>query len=65
MYPIIESTHVLVLTYGCTERSERTAVVSDEHTHLEWFTLADVSALRMPDGYKSSIAQWTRATAAR
>jgi len=65
VYSISADTRVLVLTYGCTERAERTAVLSDEHTRLEWIALADVAALHMPDGYKTSIERWTRAVAAR
>lgn len=65
VYSIAADTHVLVLTYGCTERVEREAVVSHEHTRLEWIPLADVAGLRMPDGYKSSIARWTQPGAAR
>ena len=65
VYTIAADTRVLVLTYGCTERTERSAVLSDEHTRLAWFALADVARLRMPDGYKSSIARWTLTLAAR
>lgn len=65
VYTIAPDTHVLVLTYGCIERVEREAVVSHEHTRLEWIPLADVAGLRMPDGYKTSIALWTRASSAR
>jgi 8-oxo-dGTP pyrophosphatase MutT (NUDIX family) len=65
VYTIAPDTHVLVLTYGCTERVEREAVVSHEHTRLEWIPLADVAGLRMPEGYKTSIALWTRGHSAR
>lgn len=65
VYTIAADTHVLVVTYGCSERTERAPVVSAEHTRLEWCALADVAGLRMPDGYKSSIARWTRVVAAR
>jgi 8-oxo-dGTP pyrophosphatase MutT (NUDIX family) len=65
VYTIAPDTHVLVLTYGCTEHVERRAVVSHEHTRLEWIPLADVAGLRMPDGYKTSIALWTQSRAAR
>jgi 8-oxo-dGTP pyrophosphatase MutT (NUDIX family) len=58
VYTIVPGTHVLVLTYGCTERATRDAVVSSEHTRLEWIALDDVALLRMPEGYKSSIARW-------
>lgn len=62
VYTIAAGTHVLVVTYGCTERVDRTAVLSDEHSHLEWIALGDVPALHMPDGYKRSIALWELAT---
>ena len=58
VYTIDEGTHVLVVTYGCAERGERTPTLSDEHTELAWIPLAEVPRLRMPDGYKSSIARW-------
>ncbi len=58
-YTIAPGTHVLVLTYGCIERSRRPAVLSHEHTRLEWIALADVARLSMPDGYKTSIARWS------
>jgi 8-oxo-dGTP pyrophosphatase MutT (NUDIX family) len=58
MYTIAEDPHVLIVTYGCAERVQRTAVLSHEHTELAWIPLADVGDLRMPDGYKRSIARW-------
>ncbi len=58
VYTIEAGTHVLIVTYGCVERTRRSAVVSDEHTELAWIALADVDGLRMPDGYKRSIARW-------
>ena len=61
VYSIARDTHVLVLTYGCVESDGRQAELSDEHTHLAWIPLADVHALRMPDGYKASIARWAAA----
>ena len=58
VYTIAEGTHVVVVTYGCTESVVRRAVVSDEHIRLEWMSLADLGALRMPDEYKRSIRRW-------
>ncbi|HKH90888.1 MAG TPA: NUDIX hydrolase [Gemmatimonadaceae bacterium] len=58
VYTIAEGTHVLVVSYGCTETLQRRAVLSDEHTELEWIALADIDGLRMPDGYKRSIRRW-------
>jgi 8-oxo-dGTP pyrophosphatase MutT (NUDIX family) len=60
VYTVAPGTPVLVLTYGCRERTTREAMLSDEHTRFEWFALHDVAALHMPNGYKSSIARWTR-----
>ena len=60
VYTVAPGTQVLVLTYGCRERTTREAMLSDEHTRFEWVALDDVAALHMPNGYKSSIARWTR-----
>ena len=60
VYTIENGVHVLVVTYGCVERGRRSAVLSDEHTQVAWIALADVNDLRMPDGYKRSIARWAR-----
>jgi 8-oxo-dGTP pyrophosphatase MutT (NUDIX family) len=65
VYTIAAGTHVLVLSYGCRERSARAARLSDEHTRFEWIGLADLAGLRMPDGYKTSIARWSTLAGAR
>ncbi|MGZ3557443.1 MAG: NUDIX hydrolase [Gemmatimonadaceae bacterium] len=59
VYTIASGVHVLVLTYGCSESSRGEAVLSDEHTELRWFPLAEVDGLRMPDGYKKAIRSWS------
>ena len=41
VYTITEGVHVLVITYGCRERSTRDAVVSAEHKRLRWVPLAE------------------------
>ena len=58
VYTIAPGTDVLVISYGCTEDSNSDAVLSDEHTALQWIPLGDVGGLRMPEGYKSSIRRW-------
>lgn len=58
VYAIAQGVRVLVVTYGCVERVERAAVLSDEHSQLAWIPLGDVGALNMPDGYKRSIVRW-------
>lgn len=65
VYTIAAETRVLVVTYGCTERTERGAVLSDEHTRFAWIALSDVAGLRMPDGYKTSIVRWALSRATR
>ena len=59
IYTIVPGVNVLILTYGCLESSSGEAVLSDEHKELRWFPLAEVEALRMPDGYKASIRSWS------
>jgi uncharacterized protein YndB with AHSA1/START domain/8-oxo-dGTP pyrophosphatase MutT (NUDIX family) len=58
VYTIVPGIHVLILTYGCSETSEREAVLSHEHKQLGWVPLAEVDSLRMPEGYKASIRCW-------
>ena len=59
IYTIVPGVDVLILAYGCLESSRGEAVLSDEHKELRWFPLADVDALRMPEGYKASIRAWS------
>jgi 8-oxo-dGTP pyrophosphatase MutT (NUDIX family) len=59
IYTIVPGVDVLILAYGCVESSRGEAVLSDEHKELRWFPLADVDALRMPEGYKASIRAWS------
>lgn len=57
-YTIAPGIHVLILTYGCSETSEREPVLSHEHRQLRWFPLGAVDELRLPEGYKASIRSW-------
>ena len=59
VYGIMPGIHVLVVTYGCSERSRALPVLSDEHKELRWFPLAEVDDLNMPEGYKASIRAWS------
>ena len=59
IYTIVPGVSVLILAYGCSESSLNEAVLSDEHKELRWFPLADIDALRMPEGYKASIRVWS------
>jgi 8-oxo-dGTP pyrophosphatase MutT (NUDIX family) len=59
VYTIVPGVDVLVLTYGCLGSSGDEAVLSNEHKELRWFPLAEIDALRMPEGYKASIRSWS------
>jgi 8-oxo-dGTP pyrophosphatase MutT (NUDIX family) len=59
IYTIVRGVDVLILAYGCLESSRDEAVLSDEHKELRWFPLADIDALRMPEGYEASIKAWS------
>jgi 8-oxo-dGTP pyrophosphatase MutT (NUDIX family) len=61
VYSVAPEVRVLIVTYGCSELREVPAALSDEHRALAWFSLAEVRALPMPEGYKASIAAWARA----
>ena len=65
VYTIVPGVSVLVLAYGCSETSRGEAVLSYEHKELRWFPLAEVDALRIPDGYKASIRTWSSHLRAR
>jgi hypothetical protein len=49
---------VVIVTYGCHVTSTAPSAVSSEHKRAGLFTAADVPSLRMPDGYKRSVAAW-------
>lgn len=59
VYTVAPGVHVLIVTYGCLESSLDEAVLSSEHKVLRWFPLAEIDAVRMPEGYKASIRTWS------
>ena len=59
VYTIASGVHVLVIAYGCVESSLGEAVLSDEHKELQWFPLAEIDTLNLPEGYKASIRSWS------
>lgn len=58
VYTISEGVHVLIVTYGCVETTEREAVLSEEHSRLCWLPLAELDTVTMPDGYRRSVRSW-------
>jgi 8-oxo-dGTP pyrophosphatase MutT (NUDIX family) len=59
VYTIASGVHVVVIAYGCVESSLGEAVLSDEHKAVQWFPLAEIDTLNLPDGYKASIKSWS------
>ena len=57
-YHIGPGTDVVIVTYGCHVAGARPPVVSHEHKRAGLFAAAEVAELRMPAGYKRSIADW-------
>jgi len=57
MYNIQSKIKVLIVSYVCKPISmdEKKLKISNEHKELGLFTPEEISALNMPDGYKSSI----------
>jgi 8-oxo-dGTP pyrophosphatase MutT (NUDIX family) len=57
-YHIRAGADVLILTYGCHLVSDTEPVRSDEHDGIGLFTEEEAPGLRMPAGYRRSIAAW-------
>jgi 8-oxo-dGTP pyrophosphatase MutT (NUDIX family) len=57
-YHIGEGRDVVIVTYGCHVVSVEPPAVSPEHSRAELFSPAEVGALNIPDGYKSSVLTW-------
>lgn len=59
MYHIaVADKDVFIVTYGCSTTSTAAPVVSHEHSRIGEFAEDEVPGLRMPEGYKRSIATW-------
>jgi 8-oxo-dGTP pyrophosphatase MutT (NUDIX family) len=64
-YHIGEGRDVVIVTYGCDVASDEPPVISQEHSRAGLFNPAEVAALNMPDGYKSSVMTWFGLLASR
>jgi 8-oxo-dGTP pyrophosphatase MutT (NUDIX family) len=49
---------VFIVTYGCLTSSLAEPMLSREHQEIGEFSEHEVPDLRMPDGYKRSVATW-------
>jgi len=57
-YHIRDGVDVLIITYGCHAGTDADPVLSHEHKEVGLFDEEEAAALRMPEGYKKSIAAW-------
>jgi 8-oxo-dGTP pyrophosphatase MutT (NUDIX family) len=57
-YHIRDGVDVLIVTYGAEVTTTAPPVLSHEHKQVGLFAADDVASVRMPDGYKRSIATW-------
>jgi 8-oxo-dGTP pyrophosphatase MutT (NUDIX family) len=58
VYHIATGVDVLIITYGCYPAPFASVTHSLEHKAVGLFTLQEVQALPMPEGYKKSIQAW-------
>ncbi|WP_431033634.1 NUDIX hydrolase [Streptomyces sp. P6-2-1] len=59
LYEPLPGRRVLILTYGCRLLTPRQVpVLSAEHREWGLFREEEVAGLRMPEGYKRSVAGW-------
>ena len=50
--------HVFIVTYACRLDTDTEPVLSGEHRKPELFGLDETAQLRMPAGFRRSIASW-------
>jgi 8-oxo-dGTP pyrophosphatase MutT (NUDIX family) len=58
LYEVLPQHEVVIITYGVKRRDEGELRISDEHRRVGFFTLHDIEALPMPEGYRRSIRAW-------
>ena len=59
---LVNNTNVVIITYALKMAGQaQRPVISDEHKGLNLFSLNEIEQLRMPEGYKQSIYQYSKA----
>jgi len=58
LYEVSPQREVVIVTYGVKGRDEGELRISDEHRRFGWFTLHEIEALPVPEGYRRSIRAW-------
>jgi len=60
VYRIATGLEVLILTYGCEAADWPATLASPEGAEIGLFPLDALAALRLPDGYRTSIRRWAQ-----
>jgi ADP-ribose pyrophosphatase YjhB (NUDIX family) len=58
LYEVLPQREVVIITYGVKRRDEGELRISDEHRRVGFFTLHEIEALPIPEGYRRSIRAW-------
>jgi ADP-ribose pyrophosphatase YjhB (NUDIX family) len=58
LYEVRPGREVVIVTYGCRADGTGAPRLSAEHQAVGLFTLAELDALPMPEGYRRSIRDW-------
>src|SRR5215471_13895628 len=58
LYEVLPQREVVIITYGVKRRDESELRISDEHRQFGFFTLHEIEALPIPEGYRRSIRAW-------
>ena len=56
VYEVLPQREVVIITYGVQRCDEEELRVSDEHRRFGLFTLHEIEALPIPEGYRRSIS---------
>jgi 8-oxo-dGTP pyrophosphatase MutT (NUDIX family) len=59
LYEVLPQREVVIITYGVKRRDESELRISDEHRRFGFFTLHQIEALPIPEGYRRSIRAWS------
>jgi 8-oxo-dGTP pyrophosphatase MutT (NUDIX family) len=59
LFHIVEvDRHIFVVTYGCLAPERGEPTLSPEHLELGFFVDSELDDLRLPEGYRRSVARW-------
>lgn len=58
LYEVLPGREVVIVTYGCRYEGDGGVRMSDEHSAVGLFGLAEIDGLPMPEGYRRSIRDW-------